>query len=104
METPAVFRVSADLIGDAWHASLPMLANALSEPQLSSLHMYFAGHGSLALEYQLPAVGMQHDFSAAFHLSFGWTRAVAARDPMLELHDYRRCSGFTAIQQDDVAP
>jgi uncharacterized protein len=40
---------------DAWDASLPALSMALSEPRLAPLHVYFAGRGYLALEYQLPA-------------------------------------------------
>jgi hypothetical protein len=39
----------------AWEASLPALADALAEPTLGPLHVYFANKGSLALEYQLPA-------------------------------------------------
>lgn len=40
---------------EAWEASLPALADALTAPALGPLHVYFAGHGSMALEYQLPA-------------------------------------------------
>jgi DUF2075 family protein len=40
---------------DAWRSSLPCLAQALSAPELAPLHLYFAGSGYLALEYQLPA-------------------------------------------------
>lgn len=39
----------------AWESSLPVLADALAAPTLGALHVYFAGHGYLALEYQLPA-------------------------------------------------
>ena len=40
---------------EAWEASLPALADALAAPELGVLHLYIAGHGYLALEYQLPA-------------------------------------------------
>lgn len=40
---------------EAWESSLPALANALAAPGLAGLHLYFVGHGYLALEYQLPA-------------------------------------------------
>lgn len=40
---------------EAWQASLPRLAHALDAPALDPLHLYFAGHGYVALEYQLPA-------------------------------------------------
>ena len=40
---------------DAWRASLPKLADALSAPGLADLHVYFGGTGNLAVEYQLPA-------------------------------------------------
>lgn len=40
---------------EAWQSSLPALAEALAAPALGALHLYFAGHGYLALEYQLPA-------------------------------------------------
>ena len=40
---------------EAWHASLPKFAEALAAPALAPLHLFFAGKGSLALEYQLPA-------------------------------------------------
>lgn len=40
---------------EAWEVSLPALADALAAPALGGLHMYFAGHGYVALEYQLPA-------------------------------------------------
>jgi DUF2075 family protein len=39
----------------AWESSLPALADALAAPELGAMHMYFAGHGYVALEYQLPA-------------------------------------------------
>ncbi|MFO1361355.1 MAG: DNA/RNA helicase domain-containing protein [Burkholderiales bacterium] len=39
----------------AWESSLPVLADALAAPALGALHVYFAGHGYLVLEYQLPA-------------------------------------------------
>jgi DUF2075 family protein len=39
----------------AWEASLPALAEALETPSLGAMHVYLAGHGYLALEYQLPA-------------------------------------------------
>lgn len=39
----------------AWDASLPALSDALAAPKLGDLHLYFAGHGYVALEYQLPA-------------------------------------------------
>ncbi len=39
----------------AWEASLPALAEVLAAPSLGAIHVYFAGHGYLALEYQLPA-------------------------------------------------
>jgi DUF2075 family protein len=40
---------------EAWNASLPALADALATPQLGPMHLYLAGYGYLALEYQLPA-------------------------------------------------
>lgn len=40
---------------EAWEASLPALAEALAAPALGPLHLYFGGHGYVALEYQLPA-------------------------------------------------
>ena len=40
---------------EAWESSLPVLADALAAPELGPVHVYFAGHGYLALEYQLPA-------------------------------------------------
>jgi DUF2075 family protein len=40
---------------NAWGLSLPALADALAAPELGPLHLYIAGHGYLALEYQLPA-------------------------------------------------
>jgi DUF2075 family protein len=40
---------------EAWEASLPALAEALAVPALGELHLYFAGRGYVALEYQLPA-------------------------------------------------
>ncbi len=39
----------------AWESSLPALADALAAPALGGLHLYFAGYGYVALEYQLPA-------------------------------------------------
>lgn len=39
----------------AWRSSLPKLADAFAAPQLAPLHLYFAGAGYMALEYQLPA-------------------------------------------------
>lgn len=39
----------------AWQASLPKLTEALSAPAFGEMHVYFAGAGSVALEYQLPA-------------------------------------------------
>lgn len=39
----------------AWRASLPSLDRALAVPAMGGVHIYFAGSGSLALEYQLPA-------------------------------------------------
>jgi len=40
---------------DSWRMSLPKLAEAIAEPALAHLHLYFAGTGYVALEYQLPA-------------------------------------------------
>jgi hypothetical protein len=40
---------------DAWNASLPELAESLSDPALGPLHLHFGRGGYLALEYQLPA-------------------------------------------------
>jgi DUF2075 family protein len=40
---------------EAWESSLPALASALAAPEVGAFHLYFAGHGYLALEYQLPA-------------------------------------------------
>lgn len=40
---------------EAWDSSLPALADALAEPTLGPFHIHLAGHGFLALEYQLPA-------------------------------------------------
>jgi uncharacterized protein len=40
---------------EAWEASLPALAGALAAPPLGELHVFFAGRGYVALEYQLPA-------------------------------------------------
>lgn len=40
----------------AWQSSLPRLADALGTPALAPIHLYFAGAGYLALEYQLPGV------------------------------------------------
>lgn len=39
----------------AWESSLPALADALAAPGFGAFHVYFAGHGYVALEYQLPA-------------------------------------------------
>src|SRR5690606_8807799 len=39
----------------AWESSLPALGEMLAAPGLGDLHVYFAGHGYVALEYQLPA-------------------------------------------------
>lgn len=39
----------------AWASSLPALADALAASEFGPLHLYIAGHGYLALEYQLPA-------------------------------------------------
>jgi len=39
----------------AWKASLPKLTEALSGPAFGDMHVYFAGAGSVALEYQPPA-------------------------------------------------
>ncbi|MEW5863231.1 MAG: DNA/RNA helicase domain-containing protein [Pseudomonadota bacterium] len=46
---------SGDEEREAWEASLPALAEALAAPALWPLHLYFGGHGYVALEYQLPA-------------------------------------------------
>lgn len=46
---------SGDEEREAWESSLPALADVLAAPVLGPLHLYFAGHGYLALEYQLPA-------------------------------------------------
>jgi hypothetical protein len=46
---------AGDEEAQAWQASLPKLSAALAAPALSPLHVYFAGAGYLALEYQLPA-------------------------------------------------
>src|SRR5438552_2980558 len=40
---------------DAWTASLPRFAQALSSTAVESLHLYFEGAGELSLEYPLPA-------------------------------------------------
>ena len=40
---------------DSWRASLPKLAEAIAEPALAPLHLYFAAAGYVAVEYQLPA-------------------------------------------------
>src|SRR5229473_3353918 len=40
---------------DSWRASLPRLGEAIAAPTLAPLHLYFAGAGYVALEYQLPA-------------------------------------------------
>ena len=40
---------------EAWESSLPALGEMLAAPGLGDLHVYFAGHGYMALEYQLPA-------------------------------------------------
>lgn len=40
---------------EGWASSLPVLADVLAAPVLAPMHLYFAGHGYLALEYQLPA-------------------------------------------------
>jgi hypothetical protein len=42
---------------EAWSVSLPRLAEVLGLSELSQLHVYLAGAGYLALEYQLPAAG-----------------------------------------------
>lgn len=40
---------------DSWRMSLPKLAEAIADPALAPFHLYFAGAGYVALEYQLPA-------------------------------------------------
>lgn len=40
---------------NAWRSSLPALADILGPPEFSPLHLFIAGHGHMALEYQLPA-------------------------------------------------
>ena len=40
---------------EAWQSSFTKLSQALDKPSLQSLHLYFQGSGSVALEYQLPA-------------------------------------------------
>lgn len=40
---------------DAWSASLPCFARALSAPALQSMHLFFRGAGQISLEYPLPA-------------------------------------------------
>ena len=40
---------------EAWSASLPCLARALSSERFSALHLFFTGGSNVALEYKLPA-------------------------------------------------
>src|SRR5688572_25255980 len=40
---------------EAWRQSLPTLSSAFKSQAFESLHLYFAGRGNIALEYQLPA-------------------------------------------------
>ncbi len=56
-----VGRAAGDKERDAWAASLPRFATALSSPILQSLHLYFRGAGHLSLEYQLPAASFWCD-------------------------------------------
>ncbi len=67
---------------DAWTASLPIVAAALSHPSLESLHLALRERKSLSLEYRLPGAGSWCDVVL---LGRGTTRPGAV---ILELKDW----------------
>jgi hypothetical protein len=46
---------------EAWESSLRKLSHAFASSSFQQLHLYFQGHGNLALEYQLPAASSWAD-------------------------------------------
>src|SRR5947207_308541 len=45
----------------AWESSLSKLSRAFQAPSFQPLHLFFGGHGNLALEYQMPAASSWAD-------------------------------------------